>query len=120
MATRLYPGTTDRTVLARLAGVPETTWERLDQLNQAEQERESWSSQRDLYRELSPDEEVARLETFVLFGWGRADFRALQQTGLDPSCDATQNLELVQQLITAHGVDLYGVDVAELGGLDWS
>jgi len=56
----------------------------------------------------------------VYFGWGRADFRVLQKTGLDPACDATQNLEQVRQLITAHGVDLYDVDVEERGGLDWS
>ena len=120
MATRLYPDTTDRAVLARLADVPETTWERLDQLNQVEQCRKSWSSLRDLYREMPHDEEVVRLENFLFFGWGRADFCALHQTGLDPVCDATQDLELVRQLLTAHGVDLYGLEVEALGGLSWS
>lgn len=120
MATRLYPSTTDRAVLARLADVPEETWERLDTLTQSGRDEKSGAALKAFHEGRTRDEEVSRLEDFLLYGWGRADGRALQRTGLDPVCDATQDLEQVQQLIAAHGIDLYDLELEALGGLDWS
>lgn len=106
MGTRLYPNTEDRAVLAQLAGVPEATWERLEQLTEV--------------RQRLGDEEVSGLESFLLFGWGRVDVATLLAFSFDTACDGTDDPKTVRRLLAAHHVDLKGVEIDRLEGLHWS
>lgn len=106
MATRLYPNTEDRIVLAQLAGVPAATWERLDRLTQAEQPLD--------------DEEVSELESFLLIGWGRVDVASVLALGFSPTCDGIDDPETVRRLLEAHQVNLKGVEADRLEGFHWA
>jgi len=129
MATRLYPKTRNRAALAHLAGVPEEAWERLDHFEQQELEllerlelgeidaQAHYAAVQHLLGERFLDEQVNRLEDFLLLGWGHPDTGLLQQLGLDPDCGTTDDPGQVRCILEGHRIYLYGLEVEVLGGL---
>lgn len=129
MATRLYPQTRNREVLAQLAGVRADTWRELKLMRRVERALKHFTTEFDFDEgeslrfaawQENQGTQIAILDNFLLCGWGRVDGAVLTSLGFDPYCGATDDLSLVTYLCRRHGVALCGVDVAALEGLTWT
>jgi hypothetical protein len=135
MGTRLYPKTNDPRVLERLAGVPQGTHEKRTAIREkyAELAREASANcataeelaqvKYDLdsqeFDEIGADPKTDAYDSFVTFGWGRiCDFRHIDR-GYDLGAGSETQPDKVEAILELHRVDLNGVTLAEIGGVQW-
>jgi len=102
MGVRLYPDTEDQALLCKLAGVPESTAQELAEYNKS---KPSALDQDAHYKhwEYRP-ENVARLEDFQTFGWGRVSLtasRLIEEYGHDNVCGSESDPERVRSILKA-------------------
>jgi hypothetical protein len=127
MGTRLYPSTSDSSIMERLAGVAPGTQALLEQLEATW--KETRSSDRDsdtLYDLLDAHPEANRLYDFHLFGWGKLNseqwalIRSNAASEDDVYGGSTIDPRLMQQLVdlvyyNGHRVNLEGVTALSWG-----
>jgi hypothetical protein len=114
MGIRLYPCTTDAAALETLCGVPAGTAERLHQLKLRHHEaltaaQASGSAGLDLddlryqqWKEIHADDATARLDTFLVFGWGK-----FHPAGVAPGCSGCLPLseaDRIADLLRINGI----------------
>lgn len=111
MGTRLYPVTTDPRVLERLAGVPAGTYNDLESLKK----RMADKPYREFADKVWHDRDLRLLDMFLSFGWGRVDSRICPDC-----CGDTKWPRRMAEILEWHNVDLNGVSIDELDGLEWN
>ena len=126
MAVRLYPHNQSPDLLERLAGVPPGTYQRLISIREHYPQRnnpglEGYEASSQYYAEIFADPDVNALDNQLVYGWGRLTPQAQQLAKrIDSACfGSIHDPKQVQFLLTAQGIDLQDVTIAELGGLCW-
>ena len=111
MATRLYPLTTNKANLEKLADVPEGTHSRLDALEAKTKLQDHFGSE--FHSALEADPDMQKLYHFNLFGWGRV------QWPITDYCGSTTDPELVANMLADQG-EATQKNLALCEGLGWS
>ena len=126
MATRLYPHNQSPDLLERLAGVPPGTYQRLMSIRERYGQRntpglEGYEAAEQYYAEVFADPDINALDSQLVFGWGRLTPQAEQLAKQIDSASfgSIRDPNQVQLLLTAQGIALHNVTIAELGGLSW-
>lgn len=90
MGTRLYPNTDNDRIIEFLAGVPATTHTKLNEINELcpqsfREAQEEWTEEDywAWFELLQEDPNVAKLNTFKNFGWGKFDYDLLPDDNND-------------------------------------
>jgi len=109
MATRLYPLTRNEASLAKMAGVPEGTYTRMDVLLAS---RPSFESTDAFYEAMSSDADAQQLYHFVLFGWGRVRYP------ITDYCGESTDPEVVKAMLDAQ-VEATDTNLALCEGVCW-
>lgn len=121
MGVRLYPNTQDRTTLERLVFLPAGTYDKLDALKakhktalDAALEGERYELGYKQWQEIQADHDLATLDGFLTFGWGKVDSRICP----DAAGGETDPVK-VQEILDHHQVNRYGIPLEEMGGVHW-
>jgi hypothetical protein len=117
MATRLYPVTTDTTILEQLAGVPAGTHNRLEETRKLA----DTLSRDEAYDLIQKDDDVANYDNFCTFGYGRINYQLVDDLGYD-SCWGRTNLpEHVRAIARHHAIFDHNIQLLiESGGVEWN
>jgi hypothetical protein len=117
MATRLYPVTTDTTILEKLAGVPAGTDNRLEETRKLA----DTLSRDEAYDLIQKDDDVANYDNFCTFGYGRINYQLVDDLGYD-SCSGRTNLpEHVRAIARHHAIFDHNIQLLiESGGVEWN
>ena len=138
MATRLYPRTKDKKIIAQLAGIKgdaSSAWKSYKEIRRVEKAfgalaagvgepfgcGEFDEASYDLYV-LRSESEAGPLFRFDLSGWGRIAVSSewLESRGFVSYGDATKDPEVVEEILRAQGVELpRDVKTESLEGLYW-
>ena len=102
------------------------TYQRLISIREAHPQRnapglEGYEAAAQYYAEIFADPDVNALDNQLVFGWGRLTPQAQQLAKrISSACfGSIHDPNQVQLLLTAQGIDLKDVTIAELGGLCW-
>lgn len=93
MATRLYPLTKNKASIEKMAGVPEGTHAKLDEI----ESRYSEMRGDEFHHTIHADSNVGALYNFILFGWGRV------QWPINECYGSTTEPELVANMLCEQG-----------------
>jgi hypothetical protein len=117
MATRLYPVTTDTTILEKLAGVPAGTHQRFEELRKIAE----CLSRYEAYDLIQNDDDMANYDNFCTFGYGRINYQLVDDLGYD-NCSGRTNLpEHVRAIARHHAIFEHNIQLLiESGGVCWS
>jgi len=120
MGVRLYPNTTNAAKLEKLAGVPEGTHKRMEDMAKRHAEERAaatnWNEYEDGYRqwkERDNDGPIGDLDAFLTFGWGK--FRPIDGIGEDYAGNESDP-QRAAKLLRYNGI---GVDVSLTEGVHW-
>jgi hypothetical protein len=117
MATRLYPVTTDTTILEQLAGVPAGTHNRLEETRKIA----DTLTQDEAYDLIQKDDDVANYDNFCTFGYGRINYQLVDELGYDNCCGSTAVPEHVRAIARHHAVHDENIRLLiESGGVEWN
>ena len=126
MAVRLYPHNQSPDLLERLSGVLAGTYQRLMPIRERYPHRnspglEGYEAAEQYYAEIFADPDVNALDNQLVYGWGHLTPEAQQLAKLigSASFGSIHDPNQVLLLLTAQGVELQNVTIAELGGLSW-
>lgn len=135
MGVRIYPNTTDSSILEVLAGVPQGTMARLNQTREKHQQiladaRERGEDTMEVdyqnWKEINDDPHMAPLDDLRVFGWGKFTHEAFQVLKSNPDKwegedydGSSKDTAFIEQLLEAQGVFLGGLQVEKLEGISW-
>lgn len=115
MSTRLYPKTHYIPALETMAHVPAGTFAKLEAL------KVTFSSNPygdELFGAIRADLNLARLDNFLTFGWGRVRGDVLEALELDPIGGQTNNPLKIKVLLECQHIEDVSPELC--GGLCWS
>ena len=117
MATRLYPVTTDTTILEQLAGVPAGTHQRFEEVRKLA----DCLSRDEAFDLIQKDDDVANYDNFCTFGYGRINYQLVDDLGYD-NCSGRTNLpEHVRAIARHHAIFEHNIQLLiESGGVEWN
>ncbi len=121
MGTRLYPATNDIATIEKLAGVPAGTKAILDRLT-AEGEKISAETGDEfaVFDHIRTNEDAARLDSFITFGWGKVSYKIIAELGYDGCYGGTKNPEHVEKIAIYNEVPEEDIKtLIESGGVWW-
>ena len=117
MATRLYPVTTEISIIEQLAGVPAGTHQRCVKLR-----RLAETLPRDeAYDLIQKDDDVANYDNFCTFGYGRINYQLVDDLGYDSCWGRTKLPEHVRAIARHHAIFEHNIQLLiESGGVEWN
>lgn len=126
MGTYIHPSTKNISLTEQCAGVAFGTWERLVALeakfpNLHSFKQEHAHEHEEYHRSL--DDDMAALDSFRLFGWGRLSPTATQlieSWGLSSAMGAISDRSQMYKLLLAQGVAKPGTLAGRLDAIRWS